>query len=408
MDGVPHYHELVSRLYAELLACFRGDHNLTPFANRRGSEETLTETTIELSFAAHHLSHNSYRSYFEIIAMRVKALNLGSTNGPQVPRRYRPSVIRNVLIFLLLSGSIVHAQDFGPVETRNHRSISLAFLRFEPRPNLLPPGDKRWSFSITSANDFRSLDGVEEDYEVQRLGILYREGLRNGLEWSVEVPFMSRGGGFQDPIIDWWHANVLKWSDNDRDNTRFGRSVVRVPDSEFSGSADGLGDISGTISKSLGRGWVGTAGIKIPTGSAGDLLGSGGFDAGVYLQARYPIMRKLFLHGQLGLVWQGDAKELDNARTLVHQEGISLVWQRNSRDAWIAQWQGEASALDSGVAESDRTHRLITIGFKRKLSSTQMLDLFFSEDQDVFRGRVPELVSTGPDFTMGIRFSTRF
>lgn len=252
------------------------------------------------------------------------------------------------------------------------------------------------------------MEGVEEDYEVQRLRLLYRGGMRNGLEWSAELPILSRGGGFQDPIIDWWHANVLKWSDQDRDNTRFGRSRVRVPGATFNGSADGLGDISGFLSKSLGKGFVGSVGVKIPTGDAGNLLGSGGVDAGVYLQARYPLMRKLFLHGQLGLVWQGGAKELEDVRALVHQEGIALVWQKNSKDAWIAQWQGEASALDSGVAESDRTHRLLTIGYKRKLSSSQMLDLFFSEDQDVFRGRAPEFVSTGPDFTMGIMFSTRF
>lgn len=318
------------------------------------------------------------------------------------------SVLRNALIFLPFLTSMVYAQDFGPVETRNHRAISLAFLRFEPRPNLLAPGDSRWSLSLTSANDFRLLNGVAEDYEVQRLAILYRGALRNGLEWSAEVPYLSRGGGFQDPIIDWWHATVLKWSNPDRNNAPFGRSFVRIPGSQFNGSADGLGDVSGFLSKPLGKGLVGSIGVKLPTGDAGSLLGSGGFDAGIFVQGRIEIARRLFMHGQLGLIWQGKATEMEDSRPLVHQEGLALVWQKNSREAWVAQWQGEASALRSGVGESDRTHRLLTIGYKRKLSSSQMLDLFFSEDQDVFRGRVPEFVSTGPDFTMGIRFSTRF
>lgn len=316
------------------------------------------------------------------------------------------------LVVFALTASISTAQDLGPIATRNHRALSLPFLRFEPRPNLLGSGERLWEASWTSANDFRLLSqgsrSVTEDYEVQRLGITYRQGLNNGLEWSVELPWISRGGGFQDPIIDWWHANVLHWSDPQRDSTRFGRSLVQVPGSSFNGSADGIGDISIYLSKPLTKNVVGSVGLKLPTGNAQNLLGSGALDAGAYVQAQVPIARKLTLHTQLGLVAQGKATELDDSRALVHQEGFALVWQPNSRDAWIAQWQGEASATETGVAGSDATHRLITIGYKRKLSAKQQLDLFFSEDRDVFNGKFPEGANVGPDFTVGIRFGLKF
>lgn len=304
------------------------------------------------------------------------------------------------------------AQDFGPIATRNHRAISLHFLRFEPRPNLLAPHETRWEAAWTSANDFRVVSEgsnlVVEDYEVQRLAILYRAGMKNGMEWSVEIPWLSRGGGFQDPIIDWWHANVLHWSDPERNSTRFGRRVIQLPGRSFDGSADGVGDISLTLSKNLSKNVVGSIGFKLPTGNAENLLGSGAFDAGIYLQGHFQVARNLRLHAQLGLVAQGDAKELDGSRDFVHQEGFALVWQLNSKDAWIAQWQGEASALDTGVSGSDATHRLLTFGYKRKLSSKQQLDLFFSEDRDVFNGNFPEGANVGPDFTIGIRFGLRF
>lgn len=316
------------------------------------------------------------------------------------------------LVVLALTASISTAQDLGPIATRNHRAISLPFLRFEPRPNLLGSGERLWEASWTSANDFRLLSqgsrSVTEDHEVQRLGITYRQGLKNGLEWSIELPWISRGGGFQDPIIDWWHANVLHWSDPQRDSTRFGRSVVQVPGSSFNGSTDGIGDISIYLAKPLTKGVVGSVGLKLPTGNAQNLLGSGAFDAGAYVQAQVQIARKLRLHAQLGLVAQGKATELDDSRALVHQEGFALVWQPNSRDAWIAQWQGEASATETGVPGSDATHRLITIGYKRKLSAKQQLDLFFSEDRDVFNGKFPEGANVGPDFTVGIRFGLKF
>ena len=316
------------------------------------------------------------------------------------------------LPLLIVAGSLAVAQDFGPIQTRNHRALSLSFLRFEPRSSLLGPGERRWEFSITSANDFRFLDTVggivEEDYEVQRLGVTFRQGLKNGLEWSIEVPYLSRGGGFQDPIIDWWHANILHWNDSLRDSTKFGRSTIQIPGASFDGSADGIGDISLILSKPLAKGVVGSLGLKIPTGNAGDLLGSGAADAGAYVQGRLPIGRKLAIHAQLGFVVQGDAKEIPDSRPWVHQEGLGLVWQPNSRDAWIAQWQGEASASETGVSGSDATHRLITFGYKRKLSNKQMLELFFSEDRDLFNGSFPEGANVGPDFTMGVRVGVRF
>lgn len=246
-----------------------------------------------------------------------------------------------------------------------------------------------------------------EDQETERLSIKFREGLGRGLEWSVEVPYLSRGGGFQDPIIDWWHANVLHWSDGLRDHTPFGRSRVTLPGASF-GSASGLGDISGFIAKDLGRGLSLTAGIKLPTGDADKLLGSGGADIGLYAQKRWSLGRRFSVYAQLGGVAQGKAKELDGTRGFVHQEGFGIVWQPNSRDAWIAQWQGEASALQTGIPESDATHRLITFGYKRKLSSRQVLDLYFSEDKDLFNNSFPEGASVGPDFTMGARINIRF
>jgi len=231
--------------------------------------------------------------------------------------------------------------------------------------------------------------------------------MRNDYEWSVEVPILVRGGGVQDPLIDWWHANILHWSDGLRNSTPFGRSVVNVPGSSF-GSASGLGDISGFLAKNLGHGLTLTAGLKIPTGNADQLLGSGNVDAGLYAQKAWSLGRRVYLHTQLGVVAQGKAKDLDSARGLVHQEGLALVWQVNSRDAWVGQWQGESSAVVTGVPESDATHRLITIGYKRKLSHTQILDLYFSEDRDLFSGNFPEGANIGPDFTMGARLNIRF
>ena len=110
---------------------------------------------------------------------------------------------------------------------------------------------------------------------------------------------------------------------------------------------------------------------------------------------------------QLGLVAQGKPARLKNARGLVDQESLGVVYRPNSRDQWSAQWQSESSALKTGEASSDAPHRLVTFGYRRKISSTQWLEGFFSEDRDLVSGSVPEIANVGPDFTAGLRLLIR-
>jgi hypothetical protein len=322
------------------------------------------------------------------------------------------STVRPFLVFCLLIPSLSLAQEFGPIPTRNHRATSLAFLRFEPQPTLTPAGQRRWQISIASGNVSRiNTSGIkvaEEDYEVERLALHYSQGIRPGLDWSVEIPFLSRGGGFQDSIIEWWHRSVLHWMDAYRDSVPRNRHVLRLPGKSFNDSVSGLGDISLMIRKAMLPNLSLTVGLKAPTGAPSKLLGSGGFDAGIYVQWQGMLARNLHFHVQAGAVLQGPAPKLTVERPWVHQEGVGLVWSPNSRDGWIAQWQGEASALRTGISDSDATHRLITIGYERKLSERQRLDLYFGEDRDLFNGSFPVGASFGPDFTMGIRLNGRF
>src|SRR5687767_11209260 len=147
----------------------------------------------------------------------------------------RVSCAVRVIGALALYLATVHAvgQDLGPVQTRNHRALSLPFLRIEPSFGVLERGRRSWSLGYTNANDIRreprsGAATVEEDQETSRVAFRYREGIGDATEWWVDVPFLSRGGGFLDPIIDGWHQNVLGWSDQLRNTTPFGRSVVSV------------------------------------------------------------------------------------------------------------------------------------------------------------------------------------
>lgn len=320
------------------------------------------------------------------------------------------------LATLLLAGlaAVAAADDFGPLETRNLRSLSVPFLRIDPRPSVLGAGERTLSAGLTAANDIRKMyQGgalkIDEDYEVDRLLLRYRMGLGKGFDATFDLPLLSRGGGILDPFIDAYHKIVLGGvQGNVRNGVPYGQSHVIIPGSGPYGSEAGIGDVSAWITKQLAPRWMATLAAKLPTGKASGLLGSGNVDGALAVQYDAPLGTRWSFFGQAGVVAQGRTTELQGTRGLVHQEALGFGWQPNSRDHWVIQWQGEASAIQTGVPGSDSTHRMLSVGFQRKLSDRRMLELFFSEDGDWLNYRVPELVNIAPDFTCGLRFVSRF
>ncbi|HVL40468.1 MAG TPA: DUF3187 family protein [Fimbriimonadaceae bacterium] len=315
--------------------------------------------------------------------------------------------MRRALLLQIAFVLATAAAPQDPIATRNHRALALAFFRFTPSPPPAADGDKRLSIDWTQANDLRRfLPTLDEDYEITRFTISYEQGYAAG-SLTVELPLVNRGSGFLDPIIDGWHALVLGWSDPIRDATPMGRSMLQLPGESPRGSAFGIGDLSAVFTRDIGRNSVARAALKLPTGNARDLLGSGGFDLGLSLEYRRQLGQQWSVFAQVALIHQGGGLALKNEREWVDQECLALIFAHNSKDTWVAQWQSESSALRSGFAPSDAPHRILTFGYRRRLSSSQWIEGFFSEDRDVFSGGFPEGANIGPDFSAGIRWTVR-
>lgn len=299
-------------------------------------------------------------------------------------------------------------QDFGPLATRNHRAIALPFLRFEPRFAVLEQGAET-ALSVSLANDFRDVSdnglSVREDHETVRAVLSYRQATPQGTEWGVELPFLARGGGFLDPHIDWWHANVLHWSNAKRDAASFGRSEVAIPGSAPFGSAAGVGDLTLYAARRVNPAVTARVGLKLPTGNPARLLGSGGVDAGLMVDWRHALGERWSLYIGAGIVAQSPSTALEGTRGWADQEYAALVHRANAHDEWLVQWQSERSPLSTGVPASDAAHRLVTFGYRRRLADGARLDLSFSEDRDLFSGRIPEGANIGPDFTFGVQIT---
>ena len=285
------------------------------------------------------------------------------------------------------------AQAQGPIETRNGQSASLVFLRLDPRGGLLAPGERSLSFSFLSANNLRFERTFREDQETERLAVRYGWGVARG-EWAVELPFLSRGGGFQDPLISGYHD--LVGIHNFRGSVPYGRVEERLGSSGSFGSATGLGDVVGTYSHPVGPQALWSVALKLPTGNAGGLLGSGGVDAGASYYQTWKLGPRWSLYGQLGLVLQGRPSRLDHARSIIDQESLAFEYRVNSRDRYVFQYQSEPSALVTGESFPDGPHRQLSLGYNRRLSGKDSLQAYFNEDGDFLNFDAPALFWNPP------------
>lgn len=209
-----------------------------------------------------------------------------------------------------------------------------------------------------------------------------------------------------DPLIRGFHD--LVGISNFRAGIPYGRVEEDLGVSGSFGSAIGVGDVVGTFSRPIGPQALWTLALKLPTGNAAELLGSGGVDVGSGLFTQWKLGPRWRLYGQFGLVLQGAPSRLKNARTLIDQESLSLAYRVNSRDSWTFQWQSEPSAIETGVQFVDGPHRQLSLGYTRRTSKTESLQAYFAEDGDFLNFRVPEVVNIAPDFTIGLRWTRRF
>ena len=313
--------------------------------------------------------------------------------------------MRRALVLLAVFPAVAVAQWHEPLAVRNHRSADLVFLRLAPRSHIAPPGGSVSSLSLVEANEFQLTGPIDEDAETFRPVWSLGWGLVNGTEAFVEVPLLVRGGGFMDPIIEWWHGHVIRTGDPARETAPTGRSHIEFPGGGPYGSASGLGDVTVGVARSLRPGLLGRVAAKVPTGNPSSLTGSGAFDFGGAADWRVPLGDAWALDLNAGLVFQGTPSELAGARSSVFSYAVGVTWEQSSRDAWTVQLNAEQSPTVTGEPRLDRDHRVLSFGYQRLLRDGSILQLYFSENGDFMK--FPGGPTVGPDLTIGARLVRR-
>jgi hypothetical protein len=235
-------------------------------------------------------------------------------------------------------------------------------------------------------------------------------GLGQRLEAAGFLSVIARDGGILDPIIEAYHRlvgfpNSTIDTPTGRADIPDGRSIVRLlrPDGTTevtTGEALGLGDVSGTLKYAIldGR-WTSLAlrtGLKLPTGNAQELLGSGAVDAGVDLDAQAVLAPHVAAFVSAGYVWMGKDRDISTAATHDFQLSENLEYRENARDYWL-QSQGGGVVVRTGNAHADGPQRIVSLVYRRLTGPHTVWTFAFTENGDIVNYHAPWLVGIGPD-----------
>ena len=282
---------------------------------------------------------------------------------------------------------------------------------------VLAPGrgrvELRSLLASSASRSQRSTESVLLDGETTRVTLALAYGLQENLEVGVEVPYLFHQDGFLDALIMDWHDFFhLPQGDRpalprDRLDYRYqrnGTSLLEVKD-----ETSGFGDLrllgalqlwqesSGEGEQSLAL----RASLKLPTGDAAKLTGSGSTDLALWLTGSHQRpAHRWGLFGAAGVLFLSEGDLLPaQQRQIVPFATLGGGWQPWQRLALKLQFDAQGAFYsDSALHELSPSVQLVMGGTLRLAPATE-LDLSFSEDL---------LVDSAPDIVFQLVLRRRF
>lgn len=281
---------------------------------------------------------------------------------------------------------------------------------------VLAPGQRRFQVAYEIANTLIAENRRDEflvlDGESRRLTMRFAFSPRPGTELGLEVPYVSYDGGFLDSFIENWH-NAFGLPNGDRDRfpqdsltyyyRRGSEALV-----DITTPASGIGDVRLTGAHQLvidprASNVTLRASLKLPSGDAEELLGSGAADLAVWLVAGCGRERCGDVGWQAGggVLWLGKGELLpDQQYRLVAFGSAGAEWRALPAIALKAQ----LNAHTPFYSQTDLTPLgdvsiQVVLGGTWTVSRRLALDLGVTEDL---------LVHTAPDVSFLVALRTYF
>jgi hypothetical protein len=276
-----------------------------------------------------------------------------------------------------------------------------------------PAGTLNVALHTSVANNYvselRGEEAVNLDGETLRFALELRYALSDNWDLQLELPWLDHSGGSLDSLIDNWHDF---WGMPDGGRSDVHRDLLDI---RYAGNgafslqddASGIGDATLSLGYQVYRdgGSVASlvAGYKFATGDEDDFLGSGAGDAYLALRFSGDHLSNLPLrwHGQLGYLRAGQSDLVGPAQERdLWFAGLSVDWIIAERWSLLAQVDGHAAPMDSGLTAPGEDAIMLTLGARWRFSRRWALEFSVVEDVQV---------ETAPDVTFqaSLRYSGR-
>lgn len=282
---------------------------------------------------------------------------------------------------------------------------------------VLAPGARRFALAYEVANtliaETRGPEALLLDGESRRLTVRLGYGPRPDVELGIELPYVSYGGGFLDSFIENWHS-AFGLPNGDRDRFAQDRltyyyrrgTEVRL---DLASPVSGTGDVRLTGARQLVARPQGTnlalrTSVKLPTGEAAELRGSGATDLALWLVAgcgRERCAGDIGWQAGGGVLWLGKGDVLpEQQNRLVAFGSAGVEWQALPAIALKAQLNAHTAFYgQTGLTPLGDPSVQLVLGGTWRLSARSVLDLGVTEDL---------LVHTAPDVSFLVALRTRF
>jgi hypothetical protein len=316
-----------------------------------------------------------------------------------------------LVIGMLITGN-TYAQQADPFRSRNLSPLVSVFGLPAWESDL---GVKHTEFSVVSeiGNHYQlGGKGKEElvlDGETWRTSLFYRSRL--GEEWivGVELPFYQHSGGFMDDVVDSWHS-FFRLPDGNRNLRMEDQLRYLYKDNGITGyflerRSTGMGDVQFSLSRQLG----GTSGVllkgtlKLPTGDADFLTGSGGTD---FSLSAFRQNQAIFVGVPAGLYWGAGLMSINDSALFTdrHKDWVAFGtlgagWSVRPKFGLKLQFDLHSKFYGSELDEMGKASIQVSMGGWWSLDESRRLNIAIGEDL---------VVSTAPDISIHVDFSWIF
>ena len=322
-----------------------------------------------------------------------------------------------IACFICVSISSVSAQQAStPFSIRNLNPFIQIYGIPATEPAELKT-DQEWASAValdvanSSILTRESNEAIILDGETYRLSLTMRRGINSKTELGVEVPLIAHSNGFMDNFIEGWH-DTFGLTNAQRNKTtsntlHYRYSVNNINVFEIDNPNEGIGDIRIFAARQLHRSANSALSVhtslKLPTGDAEKLHGSGAADLSVslaHIKRNWLTTLQLssFANGGVLLLGKGDVlSHLQKSALLFGSTG--LIWDQHEVIDLKAQLDFHSSVYNSGLNQLGNATVQLTIGGSVRLGSSTRLDVGIGENL---------LTDTTPDFLINLVLKSNY